>query len=76
MISQLHSQVDKDSLKINEKKVYNIISKDSLEKIQTLPVLPYSYNKSISDNDNIDKIFLYQIIEHPWLIFLSKTTIY
>ena len=56
MISQLHSQVDKDSLKINEKKVYNIISKDSLEKIQTLPVLPYSYNKSISDNDNIDKI--------------------
>lgn len=56
MISQLHSQVDKDSLKINEKKVYNRISKDSLEKIQTLPVLPYSYNKSISDYDNIDKI--------------------
>ena len=56
MISQLHSQVDKDSLKINEKKVYNRISKDSLKKIQTLPVLPYSYNKSISDNDNIDKI--------------------
>ena len=56
MISQLHSQVDKDSLKINEKKVFNTISKDSLEKIQSLPLLPYSYDKSISDYDNISKI--------------------
>ncbi len=56
MISQLYSQVDKDSLKVNEKKVIHVISEDSIRKIESLPVLPYPYHKDLRDFDNINQI--------------------